>query len=102
MTSLAMSTTLDLWREALTTMAAVAAPFLIAALITGLVVALIQTATQLQESVLAFVPKLIAALVVLAVAGNYALDRLSRFATTAITRGAAPADDDDRGRGPTP
>ena len=96
-----MSTTLDLWRAALTTMAAVAAPFLIAALVTGLLVALIQTATQLQESVLAFVPKLIAALVVLAVAGHYTLDRLSQFATAAITRGAAAAERSP-GQGPTP
>ena len=87
-----MSTTLDLWREALTTMAAVAAPFLIAALVVGLLVALIQTATQLQESVLAFVPKLIAALVVLALAGHYTLDHLSQFATSAITRGANAAE----------
>ena len=96
-----MSTTLDLWREALTTMAAVAAPFLIAALVTGLLVALIQTATQLQESVLAFVPKLVAALLVLAIGGHYALDRLSRFATSAITRGAS-AGDVDPAPGPTP
>jgi len=96
-----MSTTLDLWREALMTMAAVAAPFLIAALVTGLLVALIQTATQLQESVLAFVPKLIAALMVLAIGGHYCLDRLSRFATEAITRGAA-ASNDESPTGPTP
>lgn len=86
-----MTTTLDLWRAALTTMASVVAPFLIGALVVGLVVALIQTATQLQESVLAFVPKLVAALVILAVAGHYTLDRLSRFATEAITRGAQSA-----------
>ena len=96
-----MSTTLDLWRAALTTMAAVAAPFLIAALVTGLVVALIQTATQLQESVLAFVPKLIAALLVLAIGGHYCLDRLTSFATQAITRGAASATTDPA-PGPSP
>lgn len=95
-----MTTTLDLWREALATMAAVAAPFLIAALVIGLVVALIQTATQLQESVLAFVPKLVVALVVLALAGRFALDRLSRFATTAISRAATV--NDEPARGPTP
>lgn len=89
-----MPSTLDLWREALMTMAAVAAPFLIAALVTGLLVALIQTATQLQESVLAFVPKLIAAFVVLAFAGHYVMDRMTRFATTSIDRAAHPGDEE--------
>jgi len=80
--------TLDLWQQSLITMATVAAPFLVAALVVGLAVALIQTATQLQESVLAFVPKLGAALLVLALAGHWAFDRLTAFATTSVTRAA--------------
>ena len=76
--------TLDLWREAMTVLATVAAPFLAVALVVGLVVALLQTATQLQESVLAFVPKLAAALLVLALAGHLLLDRIGRFAREAI------------------
>ena len=98
-----MSSTLDLWREALVTLAVVAAPFLITGLIVGLVVALFQTATQLQESVLAFVPKLVAALLVVALGGHFVLDRLSHFATHAITRAAEPPADRVGGsRGPTP
>lgn len=85
-----MTTTLDLWREALITMAVVAAPFLVTALAVGLVVALLQTATQLQESVLAFVPKLVAALLVVALGGHFVLDRMTRFASHAITRAAQP------------
>jgi flagellar biosynthetic protein FliQ len=96
-----MSTTLDLWREALITMAVVAAPFLIAGLVVGLAVALFQTATQLQESVLAFVPKLVAALVVLALGGHFVLDRLTHFASHAITRAAEP-NAERVGGGPTP
>ena len=57
---------LDLWHQALALIATVAAPFLLVALVVGLLVALFQTATQLQESVLSFVPKLAAALIVLA------------------------------------
>ena len=49
---------LDLWNQALALLATIAAPFLITALVVGLLVALFQTATQLQESVLSFVPKL--------------------------------------------
>ncbi len=90
-------TTVDLWQQALTVLATVAAPFLVVALAVGLVIALVQTATQLQESVLAFVPKLAAALAVLALAGHWALDRLSTFATTSIARAAELP---DREQGP--
>ena len=89
--------TLDLWQQSLVTMATVAAPFLVVALIVGLAIALFQTATQLQESVLAFVPKLAAALLVMAIAGHWAFDRLTTFASSAITRAAEPAAED-----PTP
>ena len=81
-------TTLDLWQRALTVLATVAAPFLVVALIAGLTVALIQTATQLQESVLAFVPKLLAALLVLTIAGHWAFEQLTDFAPLAVERAA--------------
>jgi flagellar biosynthesis protein FliQ len=84
-------TLLDLWRQALTVCVAVAAPFLIAALAVGLLVAVIQTATQLQESVLTFVPKLAAALLVMALAGHWALDKLGTFTTQAFTSYSEPA-----------
>jgi len=92
-----MSTTMDLWREALTTLAVVAAPFLITGLVVGLAVALFQTATQLQESVLAFVPKLVAALLVIALGGHFVLDRLGRFATRSFTQAATPSAERDQG-----
>lgn len=76
---------LDLWRSALTITVAVSAPFLIACLVVGLVVSVVQTATQLQEAVLTFVPKIAAALLVLALAGNWMLDKLERFTTSAFT-----------------
>jgi len=79
---------LDLWREALITVAVVSAPFLIAALVVGVAVGLFQTATQLQESALAFVPKIAAALIVMALGGHLLLDRLAGYARTAITSAA--------------
>jgi flagellar biosynthetic protein FliQ len=81
---------LDLWRDALSTMAAVSAPFLLTALAVGLVISIIQTATQLQESVLAFVPKLAASLIVVAVSGHWCLDKLSTFTTEAFTAHSEP------------
>jgi flagellar biosynthesis protein FliQ len=76
---------LDLWREALSVLVVLCTPFLITGLVVGLVVAIFQTATQLQESILSFVPKLAAALIVIALAGHWALDRLGKFTTTAFT-----------------
>ncbi len=80
---------LDLWRTALTVMLSVAAPFLISCLAVGLAVAILQTATQLQESVLTFVPKLGATLLVLAFSGHWMLDRLGRFTTASFTSASA-------------
>ncbi|NVB77789.1 MAG: flagellar biosynthetic protein FliQ [Kofleriaceae bacterium] len=76
---------IDLWRNALTVCVQVSAPFLVACLAVGLLVAVIQTATQLQESVLTFVPKLAAALVVVALAGHWCLDKLGKFTTESFT-----------------
>lgn len=76
---------IDLWRNALVVTVAVSAPFLIAGLVVGLAVAIVQTATQLQETVLTFVPKLAAALIVIALAGHWMLDKLGRFTTAAFT-----------------
>lgn len=75
---------IDLWRTALTVIVEVSAPFLIACLAVGLAVAILQTATQLQESVLTFVPKLGAALLVIALAGHWCLDQLGSFTTQAF------------------
>jgi flagellar biosynthesis protein FliQ len=76
---------LDLWRTALTIAAEVSAPFLVVGLVVGLTIAIVQTATQLQESALTFVPKLAVALVTLALAGHWMLDKLGSFARASIT-----------------
>lgn len=76
---------LDLWRSALIVIIEVSAPFLVTGLVVGLAVAVVQTATQLQESILTFVPKLAAAMIVIALAGHWVLDRLGRFTTAAFT-----------------
>lgn len=76
---------LDLWRGALTVTVLVSAPFMVAGLIVGLAVAVMQTATQLQESILTFVPKLASALLVLALGGHWILDKLGQFTVHAFT-----------------
>jgi flagellar biosynthetic protein FliQ len=76
---------IDLWRSALMVTVTVSAPFLLAGLAVGLTVAVLQTATQLQESILTFVPKLAAALLVIALSGHWMLDKLGRYTIAAFT-----------------
>lgn len=75
---------LELWREALTVLAMVAAPVTLVALGVGLVTSLLQAATQLNDSSLSFVPKVAALLVVLALGGGWLLDRLGQHMTDSM------------------
>jgi flagellar biosynthesis protein FliQ len=56
-----------------------AAPLLIVALVTGLVVSALQAATQINEMTLSFIPKLIAISVTLMVAGPWMLKVLVSY-----------------------
>jgi flagellar biosynthesis protein FliQ len=76
---------MDLWRSSLLTAAMVATPFLLTALITGVLTSLLQAATQMQDSMLAFVPKLIAVGLVLGLGGPWVLDSLVRYTHEAMT-----------------
>jgi flagellar biosynthesis protein FliQ len=64
---------LTLGQQALTTLLIVAAPVLLAVLVVGLLVSIFQAATQINESTLSFVPKVVAAMAVLVVAGPWML-----------------------------
>ncbi len=72
-------TVLDLWRGALDVSVAVATPMLLAALIVGLLTSLFQAATQIQENILSFVPKLVAVGLVLLLSGQLLLDKLTTY-----------------------
>ena len=54
----------------------VAAPVLLTVLAVGLVVSVFQAATQINEATLSFVPKIVAAVLVLGVAGPWMLSTL--------------------------
>jgi flagellar biosynthetic protein FliQ len=60
-------------------MLTVSAPVLIVVLVVGLVVSIFQAATQINESTLSFVPKIIAAVAVLAVAGPWMMTTLVEY-----------------------
>lgn len=51
---------IDVAREALFVLIKLGAPIMLVALVTGLVVALLQALTQMQEMTLSFVPKILA------------------------------------------
>jgi flagellar biosynthetic protein FliQ len=63
-------------QEALTMLLMVAAPLLLTILVVGLVVSILQAATQLHEATLSFVPKVLAAVLVLTIAGPWMLTTL--------------------------
>jgi flagellar biosynthetic protein FliQ len=57
----------------------IAAPVLLTVLAVGLVVSIFQAATQIHEATLSFVPKIVAAVAVLVVAGPWMLTSLVEF-----------------------
>jgi len=63
----------------------VAAPMLLAALVTGLVVSVLQAATQINEMTLSFIPKLIALFVVMLVAGPWMLSLILDYLRQTLT-----------------
>lgn len=63
----------------------VAGPVLAAALVVGLLISVLQVATQLQEMTLSYVPKLLISAFVLIVLGPWMLHRITQFAVEMIT-----------------
>jgi flagellar biosynthesis protein FliQ len=71
---------LFLMNELLWTAFVVAAPILIATLVVGVVISILQVATQIQEATLSYVPKLLVAAVLLMLLGGWMLSQLTQFA----------------------
>ena len=57
----------------------ISAPLLLTVLAVGLIVSVFQAATQIHEATLSFVPKLIAAVVVLAIAGPWMITSIVEY-----------------------
>jgi flagellar biosynthetic protein FliQ len=70
---------LTMGQEALWMLLLVSAPVLGMVLVVGLIVSLFQAVTQINEATLAFVPKLIAAVAVLTLAGPWMLNMLVEY-----------------------
>lgn len=75
---------IEVVRQLLFLVCLIASPVLIGGLITGLLVGVFQAATQIQESSLSFLPKLIVAGLAITIGGHWALDRMIYFAGTML------------------
>jgi len=62
----------------------VAAPVVVVAMLVGLTISVLQVATQLQEMTLSYVPKLLAATLVLIALGPWMISKITQFAVYAI------------------
>ena len=69
----------DLLQRALTMVLSVAGPMLLAALVVGVVVSLLQAVTQVQEQSLTFIPKLVVVSVVFVLALPWMMRMLVEF-----------------------
>lgn len=70
---------IDLGRQAIITTLLLSAPVLIAGLLVGLIIGLLQALTQVQEQTVAFVPKLVAMFLVLAVSLPWLIMQMSDY-----------------------
>jgi flagellar biosynthetic protein FliQ len=77
---------IDIATDALILAAKLAGPFLLVVLAIGFIIGLLQSVTQLQEQTLTFVPKLIGAAMVIAIAGPWMLDVSVEFGRNLMDR----------------
>lgn len=77
---------LQIGREALYLVVALAAPLLLSALLVGLLVGVFQAATQIQEQTLSFIPKLMALVAALVLMGPWLLQSWLSFTQSLFLR----------------
>ena len=73
------SQVVDVFVDAIKTILMLSSPMLIIALLVGLIVAVFQATTQIQEQTLAFVPKIMAILLVTMFSANWIINSLIEF-----------------------
>ena len=70
---------MSMGRNAVEVLLMISAPMLLAALIIGLVVSVFQAATQINETTLSFIPKLVGIFVALVIAGPWMLTVMMNY-----------------------
>lgn len=71
--------------QAIKVSTSLAGPLLLAALITGLIISLLQAATQINEMTLSFIPKILVVIVVLIILGPSMLSTMIDYIQIVIT-----------------
>jgi flagellar biosynthesis protein FliQ len=71
----------SLTMDAITVAMKIAVPMLMAGLVVGLVVSVFQAVTQIQEQTLAFIPKVVALVAIIAIFGPWMLGQLETYTT---------------------
>ncbi len=74
----------NLLREALLLLASVGGPIFLALLVVGLVLGVIQSATQINDSAVGFLPRAAAGLLVVWALGGWIMERMAGFLAHAI------------------
>jgi flagellar biosynthetic protein FliQ len=72
-------TVIDLGLKAIWISTLISAPALISILVTGLIVSVLQAATQVNEQTLSFIPKMIVMTIALAICGPWILETFIHF-----------------------
>lgn len=80
-----LSEALDVLQEAFLIIIKTGGPILVIALVVGLLVSIIQAATQIQEQTLSFVPKLVSIVLALILFGNFMMNNLTQFTEKIFT-----------------
>ena len=79
-------TVIEIGQMALRTTLMVAGPMLLAGLAVGLVISIIQAATQVNEMTMTFVPKIVAVFLVMVMSLPWAINQLTGFARAMFDR----------------
>lgn len=69
----------DIFTESIKVILMLAAPMLLSGLLVGLIIAIFQATTQIQEATLAFVPKIVVVFLMLILTGSWILSSLVDF-----------------------
>jgi flagellar biosynthetic protein FliQ len=75
---------MSLGTEAIKTTIMIAGPLLLASMAIGIIVSILQAITQINESTLTFIPKMVAILVVLAIMAPWMLDVMEHYTIEVI------------------
>lgn len=79
------TTVMDIAAQAIWVIIKSSAPLLIVSLVVGLAISIFQTVTSIQEQTLTFVPKLLAILAVIVVAGHWIMNNVVQFFVDLMT-----------------